>query len=433
MEVVSDRTDNMLMISLKGRLDAFGASQLDEAARKFIKDDDFFVVIEMGDVSYLSSGGIRILLAVEKALKKRGGRIHLCNVNPYPLKVLEMAGFAQVFSIYSTREDAIKSCVALEAMRRAEKDWHRLPTYQKSGARLMVFESSPEEAVLKVVGNISKVLYARLTEGDVFLRRFSETEYSIGLGALGQSVQDCIHILGEMITIGGTMVWLPTDGNDTPDFLIPKRDTGEVMIYTGYNVALDGTFNDIIVVESEGDMGLTIGDLYTAIFEIARERRAGFRGLVSLAMQADVGEVHSSGVKISPIKQLAPENREMIMHKDNIDRWVDINAVPKHRGETMVSFGIGIDLMSDLSSLDKDALNALFYLHPANVGNMKMLLHNHGVIFKHLPWKKNLNLDGELRRIVNKGEFVDMRHLLDNTRIIRAICGVSYISDIVFE
>jgi anti-anti-sigma factor len=433
MEIVSDRTDNILMISLKGRLDAFGASQLDEAAKKFIKDDDFFVVIEMGDVSYLSSGGIRILLAVEKALKKRGGGIHLCNVSSYPLKVLEMAGFAQVFSIYSTREDVIKSCVALEAMRRAEKDWHRLPTYQKSGARFTVFESSPEEAVLKVVGNISNVLYARLTEGDIFLRRFSEAEYSIGLGALGGSVQDCIHILGEMITVGGTMVWLPTDGNDTPDFLIPKRDTGEVMIYTGYNVALDGTFNDIIVVESEGDTGLTIGDLYTAIFEIARERRAGFRGLVSLAMQADVGEVYSSGVKISPIKQLAPENREMIMHKDNIDRWVDINAVPKYRGETMVSFGIGIDLMSELSSLDKDALNALFYLHPANVGNMKMLLHNHGVIFKHLPWKKNLNLDGELRRIVNQGEFVDMRHLLDNSRIIRAICGVSYVSDIVFE
>jgi anti-anti-sigma factor len=433
MEIVSDRTDDILMISLKGRLDAFGASQLDEAVKKSIEDDDFCIVIDMGGVSYLSSGGIRILLAAEKVLKKRGGGVHLCNVHSYPLKVLEMAGFAQVFSIYSTREDAIKSCIALEAMRRAEKDWHRLPRYQKSKAKFTVFELSPEEAVLKVVGNISKVLYARLEERDIFLRRFSETEYSIGLGALGESVQDCLCILGEMITIGGTMVWLPTDGNDTPDFLIPERDTGEVMIYTGFNAALDGTFNDIIVVEGEGDTGLTISDLYAPIFEIARERRADFRGLVSLAMQADVQEVYSSGVKISPIKKLAPENGEMIMHRDNIDRWIDINAVPKYSGATMVSFGVGIDLMSDLSSLDKDALNALFYLHPANVGNMKMLLHNHGVIFNHLPWKKNLNLDGEIRRIVTKGEFVDMRHLLDNTRITRAICGVSYISDIVFE
>jgi hypothetical protein len=74
-----------------------------------------------------------------------------------------------------------------------------------------------------------------------------------------------------MVTIGGTMVWLPTDGNETPNFLIPKRDTGELTIHTGFNAALDGVFNDIVVVECEGDMGLMMGDLYTAIFEIVRE------------------------------------------------------------------------------------------------------------------------------------------------------------------
>ena len=433
MEITSDRTDNILTISLSGRLDAFGASQLDEALKKFITNDDFAVVIDMGNVSYLSSGGIRTFLATEKMLKKRDGEIHLCNINPYPLKVLEMAGFDQLFSIHSTKEDAIKSCITLEAMRRSKVDWDRLPTYQKSGARFTVFEASQKEAVLKVVGDISRVLYARLEEEDIFSRRFSETEYSIGLGALGESVKDCIHFLGEMITIGGTMVWLPTDGNDTPDFLIPMRDTGEVTIHTGFNVTLDGTFNDIVVVESEGDTGLTMGDLYTSIFEIARERRGDFRGLVSIAMRADIREVFSSGVKISPIKKFAPENREMIMHNDNLDRWINISTIPKYHGETMVSFGMGVDLTSDLSSFDKDAIDALFYLHPANIGNKKMLLHNHGVIFKHLPWEKNLNLDDEIKRIVTGGEFIDMRHLLDNTRITRAVIGVSYISDVIFE
>ena len=246
-------------------------------------------------------------------------------------------------------------------------------------------------------------------------------------------MNDCMPFLGEMITIGGTMVWLPTDGNDTPDFLIPKRDTGDVTIHTGFNVALDGTFNDIIVVECGDDIGITIGDLYASIFEIAKEKRADFCGLVSVAMRAEIKEVYSSGVKISPIKKFAPENREMIMHKDNIDKWVAINTVPRYRGETMVGFGMGIDLMSDLSSFDRDSLDALFYLHPANVGNKKMLLHDLGVIFKHLPWAKNLNLDDEIKKIVTEGEFIDMRHLLDNTRFTRAVIGVSYISDIVFE
>ncbi|MBP1706503.1 MAG: anti-anti-sigma regulatory factor (antagonist of anti-sigma factor), partial [Chloroflexi bacterium] len=44
-----------------------------------------------------------------------------------------------------------------------------------------------------------------------------------------------------------------------------------------------------------------------------------------------------------------------------------------------------------------------------------------------------LNLDSEIRKIVRQGEFVDMRHLLDTTRITRAIIGVSYISNIRVE
>lgn len=433
MEIVSDRTDNILTISLTGRLDAFGASQLDEAVKKFVADDDFLVVIDMGNVPYLSSGGIRILFATEKMLKRRDGGIHLCNVNAYPLKVLEMAGFDQLFPIHYTKEDAFKRCIALEAMRQAEKDWYHLPRYQKGGAQFTVFESSSKEANLKVVGNIYNTLYAQLEERDIFSRRFSETEYSIGLGAMGENVKDCIHILGEMITIGGTMVCLPTDGSDRPDFLIPKRDTGEVMFYTGFNVALSGAFNDIIAIESEEDTELTMNDLYRSIFEIAREKKTGFRGVVSLAMIANIREVYSSGVKISPIKQFAPENGESIMHKDNFDRWLDFNAVPKYLGETMVSFGIGTDLMSDLSSFAKDDLNALFYLHPADIGNIKTLLHNHGVIFEHLPWERKVNLDEEIKRIVTDGTFVDMRHLLGNTAIISAIIGVSYISHIIFE
>jgi len=99
----------------------------------------------------------------------------------------------------------------------------------------------------------------------------------------------------------------------------------------------------------------------------------------------------------------------------------------------MVSFGIGLDLTSDLSGLSKTALDNMFYLHPSNVGSKKMLLHNHGVVFENLKWQYTLNLDGEIRKIVRQGEFVDMRHLLDTTGITRAIIGVSYISNIRVE
>ena len=434
MEIQAERIDGMLILSLDGRLDAFGAAQLDEALKNAIVPEDSTVVLDMANVSYLSSGGIRTLLATEKLLKPRGGGIQLCGVQSYPLKVLAMAGFDQLFAIWPTREAALKHARALLSRREAEVQWDRLPTFTSRGARFTVLEAAHDEAVLKVTSDIAKVLYAQLGDADICTRRFSETEYSIGLGALGESVSACAPLLGEMITIGGTMVWLPTDGHDTPDFLIPQRDTGEVTIFTGFNVALDGPFNDLIVLECEGEKtGLTIGEMYAVIFEFARERRPAFKGLLSLALWADLDAAYSSGVKISPIKKFAPANREMILHRDNIAQWFDVSTAPKHRGETMVSFGIGLDLLCDRSSLDHDAINALFYLHPENVGSKQMLLHNHGVIFKHVPWERTQALDEAIKRIVREAEFIDMRHLLDTTSISRAVIGVSYIAAVVFE
>jgi hypothetical protein len=150
-------------------------------------------------------------------------------------------------------------------------------------------------------------------------------------------------------------------------------------------------------------------------------------------MIADLEALYSSGIKMSPIKKHAPVNSGLITDAENIGRWMDVNTEPKSPGRTMISFGIGLDLTSDLSGLDRQALDNVFYIHPANAGKQKMLLHNHGVVFECMEWQYMLNLDGEIRRIAREGEFVDMRHLLDTTRITRAIAGVSYISNITPE
>jgi len=75
---------------------------------------------------------------------------------------------------------------------------------------------------LKVMGDVRDVLYSRITPAHIASKPFSQTEYSIGLGALGDKPEDYLPLLGEMMTIGGNMVWLPADGHDSPDYLLPK-------------------------------------------------------------------------------------------------------------------------------------------------------------------------------------------------------------------
>ncbi|MCC7551328.1 MAG: anti-sigma factor antagonist [Methanobacterium sp.] len=431
MDINSERVNGVLVVTPKGRMDAYGALALDESLDNMIQDKDSSVVFNMEGVSYLSSGGIRTFLRMERMMRDRGGKMCLCNLNPYPLEVLKMAGFDQIFSIHPTVQDAMEYQIRPENHEHVH--WSQLPEYEDENLSLTILEVSQDDAKLQVVGDISKVLNAQIGEEDIYSRNFYDTEYSIGLGGLGEKTQDFMEIMGEMITIGGTMVWLPTDGHDTPDFLIPKTDTGKVTIHTGFNVALDGDFHDVIMVKSKKDEGFTVDELYSSLFHIARKMKPSFKGVISVAMQADIGEFYSSGVKISPIKKFAPENCEMIMHPDNIASWMNISDHPTFQGETMLSFGVGVDLESDLSSFDEDVLGSLFYMHPANIGNQKMLLHNHAVVFKHQSLKKTQDLDDQIRTIVRSGDFLDMRHLLDNTIIKQALIGVSYISDILFE
>lgn len=60
-----------------------------------------------------------------------------------------------------------------------------------------------------------------------------------------------------------------------------------------------------------------------------------------------------------------------------------------------------------------------------------MYLHNHGVVFKNVPYDASLDLNSHVKKIVTDGEFVDMRHLLDSTRLRKAKIGIAYIQDIV--
>lgn len=434
MNIKSERNNSILVVAPIGRLDAFEAASLGKELEILLKEDDSYLVLDMAGVPYLSSGGIRVLLATQKKLAKKNGQVCLCSLMEYPSQVLKMAGMDSIFTTYNTVDEAVNHISILEKMKRSGKDWQHLPCYLRDHTSFHIFHATNRAATLKIVGNLMKVMHATLEPGDIRKRHFSEAEYSIGLGALGSGLEDCLPLLGEMMTIGGTMVWLPTDGNDTPDFLIPQKDTGEVVIHTGLNLALDGEFNDIMLVGNANESKpISIGDLYNAIFDIARERQMPHRNLVSVALIADLDALFSSGVKISPIKIFAPVNNGMITDPENIAQWMDISIEPKFPGRTMVSFGLGLDLTADLSSLSKPALDNMFYLHPANVGDKSMMLHNHGVVFECLKWQHVLDLDSEIRRIVRQGEFVDMRHLLDTTRITRAIAGVSYISNITTE
>lgn len=399
-----------------------------------MNDDDRDLVIDLAGSSYLSSGGLRIFNSLKRETKRRNGWFALAAVGDYPRKVLEMAGFTKVLDMYPTVEEAVSDIV-----RRSKN-----PTlfneifYKKieeNGVKLTIepgWMTTPP--VLRVTGDLEKVLHATITESEIRAKKFSEITYSLGLGALGAEVKDAMPVLGEMITLYGSMVWLPTDGNNTPDFLTPQERSGEVPVYTGYNITLDGPFNEYLTLETENPRGVSLFEIYRAIFSGARERVRSYHGVVAVTIWGVLDSLASSGLKRSPVVGSGVPKGSSIMDPSLIHEWVAPATGNVHKGETLVSFGVGIDLTHDLSFFPEENLSGLYYANPRNRSAGKvMYLHNHGVVFRNIPYDPSLDLSSQVRKIVTDGEFVDMRHLLDSTRLRKAKIGIAYIQDIIRE
>ena len=428
MKIEAQLRPPALILALSGRLDAFTSRALEERLATALQDPAVrYLILDLAELEYLSSAGIRVLITSLRQMRNGGGDLFLVGTQGYAQKVLEMSGFAKTLPHYATLGLALAATGITDA---TEAHWDQsLPFTGKSGS-YQVAPWSRDLCQVLVLGDIKDVLHCRITPELMHSKHFSSTEYSIGLGALGDKLQDYLPILGEMITIGGTMVWLPTDGHDTADYLIPQKDTGQVTIRTGFNVSLSGHFNDLALFQSSLPEGSSIGDIYRDLFALASTRRAPFKGGLCLALRAEVHAAYGAGVLRSPILSNQPANGKSLTDPENFDAWFEIDHVPRHREVTGLFSGIGLDLKSDYAKhYDQAMVDAAFYVNPGNrSAAADQILHNHGVFFSPRPFHvQPRSLEEEIQAVVENGDFLDMRHVFDNTRVTRALIGIAYI------
>lgn len=418
-----------LKLALALRLDAAGAETLRQALAVERLEGVRRVQLDLAGVAYLSSAALRVFLATHKLLFARGGGLEVTGASAYCRSVLEIAGFGGMFA-GASGEAAATANEPEKAAVGAAGDWSRAETVRGDWGTLRYLPGSKEAGFIEIAGDIMDVLAARVTPEHVFSKRFSEKAYSIGLGGLGDKLDDYFTLMGEMITIGGTMVWLPCDGNDRPDFLIPQRDRGQVRLRTGFNASLAGAFNEQVEFVSAKPEGTTMSELYRLLFEQAKARRKDYRGVIGLAMRAEMPAVFGAGVVRAPVAPNAPANGKLITDPSNFSSWFEFDKEPRHRDVTGLVAGCGIDLTMDLSGLNREWLERTFYVNPANKPASGLTLHNHVVMFDRLPMPaEGFTLESEIAAVVDRGEFRDMRHMLDASTVSRAVIGVIYAQD----
>lgn len=87
-----------MAIALSGRLDTTTAPQLEEALASAL-DGVTDLVFDFGQIEYISSAGLRILLNTQKKISSAGGSMKLVGVNDVVREVFEVTGFINILTI----------------------------------------------------------------------------------------------------------------------------------------------------------------------------------------------------------------------------------------------------------------------------------------------------------------------------------------------
>lgn len=109
MEIDEDKNDGVMILSLKGRLDALTANRLEEKFFSLIESQEKLFAINFRQLDYISSGGLRVLLKAAKVLKQDNGKIVLYALKDPIKEIFEIAGFVTLFPIYPDEAIALES------------------------------------------------------------------------------------------------------------------------------------------------------------------------------------------------------------------------------------------------------------------------------------------------------------------------------------
>lgn len=86
------------ILRLTGRVDSLTAPELETALTPFL-ERGLLPELDMTGLTYISSAGLRVLMAAAKTLRRKGKDLTIRAVSPQVDQALRLAGFAHLFSI----------------------------------------------------------------------------------------------------------------------------------------------------------------------------------------------------------------------------------------------------------------------------------------------------------------------------------------------
>lgn len=152
LEIAQDRQGSVRVLALKGRLDTETATDLELVVQDLLAAGDRHFLIDLSSISYVSSAGLRVLLATAKQLDGGKGSMRLCGLNAAVKQVFDVAGFSKLFPIFATRAAALDKHPESQPDAQLARDAAQLLGAQSASAKSNPRANDVAQAAAKLLG-----------------------------------------------------------------------------------------------------------------------------------------------------------------------------------------------------------------------------------------------------------------------------------------
>lgn len=109
MEIQVRKDVKGTIVSVSGKMDAVTAPEYEQKLRQLIDDGEKIFVNDFSGLAYISSAGLRSILATAKALKAKDGTLLFCGLTGPVRDVFEISGFGSLFTFHDSLASALKN------------------------------------------------------------------------------------------------------------------------------------------------------------------------------------------------------------------------------------------------------------------------------------------------------------------------------------
>ena len=109
MEIKINDSNEVKIVRFEGELETNTSHEAEACLNKLLDEGEKNILADFAKLEYISSAGLRVLLATAQKLQAGGGALRVCGLNEDVQEVFDISGFASILSITAAEQEALNA------------------------------------------------------------------------------------------------------------------------------------------------------------------------------------------------------------------------------------------------------------------------------------------------------------------------------------